>query len=135
MGLGACISLRTKLVNHLAIHIPMLKNYGAFEALALHGSRKKSTFNSMKTMVSRVVTFAATSVQIARCANAELVHLGFRMDRMILPMAITANGKKVVGNISSQPVANFIAFVFKLKVGMIIAFVAAIGTNQRGWSN
>ena len=135
MGLDACISLRTKLVNHLAIHIPMLENYGAFEPLALHGRRKKSTFNSMKTMVSRVITFAATSVQIARCANAELMHLRFRMHRMILPMAITANGKKVVGDIRSQPVANFIPFVFELKVGMIITFVAAIRTNQRGWSN
>ena len=135
MGLDACISLRTKLVNHLAIHIPMLKNYGAFEALALYGRRKKSTFNSMKTMVSRVITFAATSVQIARCANAELVHLGFRMDRMILPMAITTNREKVVGGISLQPVANFIALVFEFKVGMIIAFVAPIRANQRGWSN
>ena len=113
----------------------MLKNYRAFEALALHGRRKKTAFNSMKAMVGRVITFAATSVQIARCANAKLVHLGFRMDRMILPMAITANGKKVIRDISSQPVANFIAFVFELKVGMIITFVAAIRANQRGWSN
>ena len=135
MGLDACISLRTKLVNHLAIDIPMLKNYGAFEALALHGRRKKPAFNSMKTMVGRVITFAATSVQIARCANAKLVHLGFGMDRMILPMAITANGKKVIRDISSQPVANFIAFVFELKVGMIITFITPIGANQRGWSN
>ena len=113
----------------------MLENYGAFEALALHGRRKKPAFNSMKTMVGRVITFAATSVQIARCANAELMHFRFRMHRMILPMAITTNRKKVVRGISLQPVANFIALVFELKVGMIIAFIATIRANQRGWSN
>lgn len=86
-------------------------------------------------MVGRVITFAATSVQIARCANAELMHLGFRMHRMILPMAITTNREKVIRGIGLQPVANFIAFVFELKVGMIIAFIAAIGADQRGWSN
>lgn len=68
----------------------------ALVLFALNVSRKKTTFDSMEAMDRFVLARGAVGMFITGWPDAELVEPGFRMDGMILPVAVTADDQEVV---------------------------------------
>ena len=86
----------------------------------------------MKAVIVFVFTGGATSMFVTGCSNAEFMKVCHRMYRMILPMTVATDYKKIVRDIFLHPPAKLITFMFKPCIAMVVIFLFAIRAHEWG---